>query len=222
MKTKRKALLLTLCAVLLVAASVFGTIAYLTDSEAVTNTFTVGKIFMSLDELDVDDDTIALDNKTYGEGQDATVRDKANEYHLLPGHEYIKDPTIHIEADSEDAWGFVKVENGIADIEAATVADGYTSIADQIKAKGWTELTGVTGVYYMFHAKSNTVTDYVVFEEFKIDGEKVVNVPDGETVHTGKYDLSSYENANITVTGYAVQKDGFATAAEAWNATFGK
>lgn len=44
MKTKSKALLLTLCAVLLVAASVLGTMAYLTSSAEVKNTFTVGKV----------------------------------------------------------------------------------------------------------------------------------------------------------------------------------
>ena len=42
MKTKRKALLLSLCAVLLVAVSVMGTIAYLTSTDNVANTFTVG------------------------------------------------------------------------------------------------------------------------------------------------------------------------------------
>ena len=39
MKTKRKALLLTFCAVLLVVASVLGTIAYLTSQDEVKNTF---------------------------------------------------------------------------------------------------------------------------------------------------------------------------------------
>lgn len=43
MKTKSKALLLTLCAVLLVAASVLGTMAYLTSTDTVTNTFTIGQ-----------------------------------------------------------------------------------------------------------------------------------------------------------------------------------
>lgn len=44
MKTRSKALLLTLCAVLLVAASVLGTMAYLTSTDEVTNTFTVGQV----------------------------------------------------------------------------------------------------------------------------------------------------------------------------------
>ena len=50
MKTKSKALLLTLCAVLLVAASVMGTMAYLTSTDKVENTFTVGNVKITLDE----------------------------------------------------------------------------------------------------------------------------------------------------------------------------
>ena len=55
MKTARKAILLVLCVILLVVASVMGTLAYLTDTEAVTNTFTVGKVGITLDETDVDE-----------------------------------------------------------------------------------------------------------------------------------------------------------------------
>jgi len=55
MKTKSKALLLALCAVLLVAASVLGTMAYLTSRAEVTNTFTVGSVSITLDEAPVDE-----------------------------------------------------------------------------------------------------------------------------------------------------------------------
>jgi predicted ribosomally synthesized peptide with SipW-like signal peptide len=41
MKNAKKAILLTLCAILLVAGSVAGTLAYLTDRSSVENTFTV-------------------------------------------------------------------------------------------------------------------------------------------------------------------------------------
>lgn len=54
-KTKTKALLMSLCAVLLVAASVLGTMAYLTDSKDVKNTFTVGNVTIKLDEAKVDE-----------------------------------------------------------------------------------------------------------------------------------------------------------------------
>ena len=56
MKTKSKALLLTLCAVLLVAASVMGTMAYLTSTDKVENTFTVGNVTITLDEAKVNTD----------------------------------------------------------------------------------------------------------------------------------------------------------------------
>ena len=199
MKTKNKALLLSLCAVLLVAASVLGTIAYLTSQDAVVNTFSIGSISMSLDEQDVDDSTPGAD------------RDQANAYHLLPGHTYVKDPIIHIDETSEDAWVFVKVENGIASYEAATGEDGYTNIADQITANGWTAL-GVEGVYYKEYTKNQEDKDLEVFAEFKVadnanDVEGWANI----TADTHK----------INVTGYAVQKDGFNSAADAWDATFG-
>ena len=123
MKTKSKALLLALCAVLLVAASVLGTMAYLTSQDQVTNTFSVGSVSMTLDEKDVKPDGT---NDTENEDNDTLNtlgRVQANEYHLLPGHIYVKDPIIHIDVNSEDAWIFVKVENGIAAYEAATVTD---------------------------------------------------------------------------------------------------
>lgn len=201
MKTRSKALLLTLCAVLLVTASVLGTMAFLTSTDEVKNTFTVGSVNIALDEAKV---------KTDGTPVEGAARVKANEYHLLPGHAYEKDPTVHVDPVSEDSWIFVKVENGISAYEAATVKDGYTSIADQILANDWTALAGVDGVYYKAYTKSTTGADFVVFSNFKIADEanKVA----------GWADL----NAKVTVTGYAVQKDGFDTALAAWNATFGK
>lgn len=200
MKTRSKALLLTLCAVLLVTASVLGTMAFLTSTDKVENTFSVGQVKITLDEKDTDNSTPGAE------------RDQANAYHLLPGHAYEKDPTVHVDPVSEDSWIFVKVENGISAYEAATstAEGGYKTIADQITANGWTPLTGVSGVYYKAYDKSTTGADLVVFSNFKIaDEANKVN---------GWADL----NAKVTVTGYAVQKDGFDTAPAAWNATFGK
>ncbi|MDO5041370.1 MAG: SipW-dependent-type signal peptide-containing protein, partial [Peptoniphilus sp.] len=119
MKKTSKALLLGICAVLLITASVLGTMAYLTSQDTVTNTFTVGSVSISLDEKDVDDST---------PGED---RDKANKYNLVPGKTYDKDPTIHVANGSEKSYLFVKVENGISAIE------GATTVADQMTAKGW-------------------------------------------------------------------------------------
>ena len=57
MKTKTKALILSLCAILLVVTSVFGTMAYLTSQADVSNTFSVGKVNITMDETDVDNST---------------------------------------------------------------------------------------------------------------------------------------------------------------------
>ena len=95
---KSKAILMALCAVLLVAASVMGTLAYLTSTDTVVNTFTVGKVEITLDEADVNADGTPV------QGAD---RVDANEYHLLPGHTYAKDPIVHVDADSEDCYLFV-------------------------------------------------------------------------------------------------------------------
>lgn len=109
-KTKTKALLMSLCAVLLVAASVLGTMAYLTDSKDVKNTFTVGNVSIDLDEAKVNTDGKAIDKK----GNVVTDLAKAervagNSYKLLPGHTYTKDPTVTVLKGSEEAYVRMKV-----------------------------------------------------------------------------------------------------------------
>ena len=219
MKKTHKALLMTMCAVLLVATSILGTVAYLTSTDLVTNTFTVGTVEITLDEADVKVDGTYETNETN--------RVTENVYHLLPGHSYIKDPVVHVAAGSEDSYLFVKVENGIEAIEAATVEGVYTNIADQMKKLGWAPVEDAANVYVLMDGTNKKVVsggnDVTVFENFKIDGAKVVNVPTGGTVPAGKLNIEAYKDAKIVVTAYAVQKDGFETqtARQIWDAAFG-
>lgn len=187
MRTKTKALALALCAALLVVTTVFVTMAYLTSTASVKNTFTVGKVTITLDEAKVD----LMGNK------DGDSRVTANQYKLIPGHTYTKDPTIRVAADSEDCWLFVKVENGLVDAEA----EGETSIANQMATKGWTKVDGTE--VYAYATKQSARESVVVFDSFKI---------------AGTADVSLYEDAEIVVTAYAIQADGFDTAAAAWTA----
>ena len=122
----------------------------------------------------------------------------ANSYKLLPGHEYDKDPTVHVAANSETCYVFVKVENGISAIEA----DDNT-IAAQIADNGWKVLEGVDSVYYKEDVAG--AAELVVFETFVIAGE-VTNE-----------ELEDYDEATVVVTAYAVQDDGLSLT-EAWNA----
>lgn len=212
MKKTRKILLMAACAVLLVCISVGATVAYLTATDSVTNTFTVGKVEITLDEAKVTE---------YGVAVEAADRVKTNNYKLIPGHEYKKDPTVHFAAGSEASYLFVKVENDIESIETAyPYADGTGTIEDQIKANGWTELItveGVTGVYYKEVNATDVAVDYPVFAGFKVRDDAAVEAfapivsigPNGENVDVPR---------KVTVTAYAIQADGFETAAAAWTA----
>ena len=194
----KKTLTVLLALVLVIAMSVAGTMAYLTSTtDTVTNSFTVGNVAITLDEAKVNE---------YGEvDASATDRVKANTYKLIPGHSYTKDPTVHVAANSEDCYLFVKVEDGLTAIEAAT------TIATQLATNNWKPVDGVANVYV--YAKgtdaktavpaSTTVTDVPVFGSFTL---------------TGTASVANYANAQIKVTAYAIQADGFAgkTPAAIW------
>lgn len=190
MKSKKKVFLTVLCAAALVVASVLGTMAYLTSKDTVTNTFTVGDVNIKLDEAKVD---------TAGAPVSPAERVKTNSYKLIPGHTYTKDPTVHVTAGSENSWIFVKVENGLT-----SIIDTPT-IESQITANGWVALNGVAGVYYKEYTSNADSVDLEVFSNFKIKDSADVNDAQAD-----------YANKTIVVTGYAIQKDGFDTAAKAW------
>ena len=189
----KKTLTVILALVLVVVMSVAGTVAYLTSQDTVTNTFTVGKVEITLDETDVD---------VYG-AKDGETRVTANTYKLIPGHSYIKDPVVHVAADSENCWVFVKVTNEIAAIEAPASATDpvYVQINQQITKNGWTALEGQPGVYYMTYTKGQTDKDLEVFQSFKV---------------AGNADISTYAGKTIVINAYAIQSDGFGTASAAW------
>ena len=189
-KTMKKIVALGSGAALLVSASVMGTMAYLTSqTKTVTNTFTVGNVVITLDEAPVDADG----DKTTGN------RVMENSYKLMPGHDYDKDPTVHVDAESEDAWLFVKVVDEIVNIQDTT------TVAEQMYANGWTLVNGESNVY-AYEAIVTGGNDYVVFETFKIKGD----VKNDE--------LAAYDGKTITVEAFAVQADGFGTSDEAWTA----
>lgn len=198
MKTKRKALLLSLCAVLLVVASVMGTMAYLTSTATVTNTFTVGDaVTITLDEVQVNPD---------GTPVTGAARVTENSYKLMPGHEYTKDPTVHVTGG--ECYVFVKVNNGLTSLEAEA-----NTIEAQMKANDWKAVTGVEGLYvYATGSETKTAvsgdpaaTPLTVFEKFTIKDTAVRN------------DLT--KASNIVIRAYAVQTDGFTekTPYEIWN-----
>lgn len=240
MKTKSKALLLTLCAVLLVAASVMGTMAYLTSTDKVENTFTVGNVAIKLDEAKVNTDgTLAT----------PAERVKANEYKLLPGHTYTKDPTVTVIKGSESSYVRMKVTfNNAAQIIAMCTdpdfADEITGVENafplirmvnfvEANAAKWNglvpdnmteaeEMLGNTK-YFVYDKTADTLTYYYYYTETVAapDGDvKLATLFDSITVPewvTGEQ-LTALNNFKITAVAEAIQADGFANADAAWAA----
>ncbi len=196
----KKALILAACAIVLVVASVLGTVAYFTAKDDVSNTFTVGKVSITMDETKIDADGITA--LTQAE------RVKENKYKLIPSHTYTKDPVVHVAANSEDAYIFIKVKNDIEAIETSVTAD---TIEAQI-LKNWTVLDAVNapGVYYTTYTSQATDKDLTVFETFTIASDV-----DEETL--ADYNSDEGSQKAVEVTAYAIQKESTGTALEAWD-----
>lgn len=224
MKTRNKIMLLALCMVALIAVSVLGTMAYLTSKDTVTNTFTVGKVSITLDEAKVNDNGQPIDkNKAVVENPALAERVKSNSYKLMPGHTYTKDPTVTVLANSEEAY--------VRTIVTVTFKTALTE--DQLK----TDLTNIfTGYSDKWVRKDKQVTSnsegntVITYEYRYVDGNDTVNATTEDTklapLFTAveipeKWDnktLSDFGGFEISIVAEAIQADGFKTADTAWTA----
>lgn len=200
MNKMKKFALIAVCAALLVCVTVGATVAWLTSkTDEVVNTFTVGDVKITLDEAEVTTAGVPVEN---------AARVTANEYHLLPGNQYVKDPTVHVDAKSESCIVFVKVENGIKNIEAPTTAI-YKNIEDQMAGYGWQALTGHPGVYYKKATDSLLPAEIPAGKKLKVFDRFMISYDaDGDT-------LKAYKDAKITIKAYAIQYMD-TTAEAAW------
>lgn len=221
---KFKALLVVACALLLVAASVFGTMAYLTSTDTVTNTFTVGKVKITLDEAQVNTDgkPIKKDGTIVQNAAEAE-RVKENSYKLLPGHSYTKDPTVTVEAGSEASYvrQIVTVTFGkaLTDTQLATQLDGIFTGYDanwvrndkkvETKTKDGAKYTVITYEYRYKDKVTATTTDTKLPALFT-----KIKVPETWT----NDDLAALGNIEINIVAHAIQADGFESADKAWEA----
>ena len=215
MKTRSKALLLTLCAVVLVIATVFGTMAYLTSTDEVQNTFTVGQVKITLDEAKVNPDGTLVYKE---DGQTPVDRVSTNSYKLLPGHTYNKDPMVTVLKGSEPSY--VKM----------TVTFSKANELDAIFAPDGANLTSIFNGYYATNwiAKGNTKDATADTRTYEFWYKETVSAPDADVPLDALFDsitvpgeitneqLATIEGMTITVNAYAIQADGFANADEAW------
>jgi len=208
---KKKIIAIALCAALAVGGVVAGSLAWLTDSEAVENTFTVGNVDIDLTETNHDDN-----------GQNTSDPNK-NSYKMIPGIEIDKDPKVTVVKDSEACYLFVKVEETnptntnktLKDYLSYTVNTGDVGEKDDVVTGGWTALDTekYPGVYYrVVNAETAKAgEDYYVLTDNKVTVNTSVTKADMDALEEDGATLPK-----LTFTAYAIQKEGFADAKLAW------
>ena len=225
MKTSMKALTLVLCAVLLVCASVMGTLAYLKfTTQTVKNTFTIGKVEIKLDETDVD---------VYGK-KDSDTRVLANEYKLLPGHTYTKDPMVTVLANSEDSYirmmvtiNWKKDYTPAGDIAGKTAMEVLQTVFPEWTVDGVFLLenliNGWNPTMWKYTSYSNGTYEFRYFETVNtLNGaDKELKPLFTEIKMPGNLtneQIALLNNMEIQVVAHAMQADGFADDNAAWAA----
>lgn len=208
--SKRKVILLCVSVMLVVLITVLGTLAYLTDRATVKNTFTVGDVDITLDETDVD-----------GDGR----TDDGNEYHLVPGESYTKDPTVTVKAGSEESYvRMIMTVKNCSAVQAIidNAKNGLTDYADLFS--GWDDTTWLYEGYN-HDADANTISFEFRYKETvaAATADEELEPLFTELVVPGALTNAElkalYENGfEIVVEGHAIQAATFANATEAWDA----
>lgn len=188
----KKAIALGLAVLMIVVASVAGTIAWLQDkTAAVTNTFIPTTLDISLKESPIN---IAADGTvTYG----APAEGQNNTYPTIPGTEYKKDPIVSVAANSEECYLFVKFE------ETGSPANYYEYTSMLTTANGWTSLEDVENVWYRTVEEKNTVQEFHLLANDKITVKTDVTTDNMGAAAAAKLEWTAYaiQTANIEAEG---------------------
>lgn len=209
MKTQAKVLIAALCAVLLVVGSVMGTLAYLTDRQAVVNTFTVGNVDITVDEAPVTPDGEVIPGEDRVEG---------NDYHLIPGQTYTKDPTMTVKKGSEESYVRMMVTINCISQLRGIFGDGFLphEYIDGKDSNIWvynsTVENGDNTVTYEFRYYK-TVDAFEATEDIVLEPLFTSFTIPGEL--TGEQ-LATIADLEIRVEGHAIQTASFDSADAAW------
>ena len=205
MKKMYKAIALVLCAALLVAGSVFGTLAYLkSQTETLTNTFTAGKVEITLHEYQLEEAGKIVMTGEEGNKTPVKANGPLTGIKLVPGRVIEKNPVITVKEGSEACYLFVKIDDGLKTF--ATI---------NLDAKKWIQI-GTTNIYYYKETVSAPADN---------DPATAADVEVSVFPSITCKDVTTYGNAtdiSLAITAYAVQAEGFDNAAAAWSNTFGK
>ena len=205
---KKKIIIASL--VLLLVFAVGGAIAYFTDSESKTNTFTIGNVDISLTEA----------NWSTTDANNNNVPDAAE--NVVPGQSIPKDPVIKNESTTNPAYVFAKVEVPCTTGSTPVEIFSYTPVN-----AAWTELTsasnptlpvactsGGTATHVYYYGTGGTLSSLAantsapaLFTSITVSSQV-----------TGANSEGLTGNKNVVVTGYGIQTQGLAstTPVDVW------
>lgn len=189
---KKKVVILVLAAMLVLGCAMGATLAWLTSSATVTNTFTPSDI-----------------NITLTETKPAVDKDGNHIAKMVPGSTIEKNPSVTVEQGSEKCFLFVQIQFDNMGYVGAQL-DPYISfdIAD-----GWTQLTKDSqnkllpaGIYYRIVDTDEQDTAFDILK----DNQVTVNANLGKSEMKALKDAG--KNVDMTFTAYAVQYENIAVA----------
>lgn len=186
-----RGLVLVLALALIVGVAGGATFAWLTaKTDPVVNTFTYGDINIDLAE------------------------NTGSDYKIIPGVDIEKDPLVTVKAGSEACWLFVKVEEKNWPEFADGEGENAVRKVNYGIADGWMKGDGTSipaNVYYREVAASKANQEFPVLKDNKITVSDTLTKKDISRI-------STTTPPKLSITAYAIQKDGMGTAAEAWAA----
>ncbi|MDO4372648.1 MAG: TasA family protein [Clostridia bacterium] len=192
MKKKVTAIALAVC--ILAVAVIGATMAYFTDTDSKTNTFTFGKV-----DIDLTEDSTDANGAVKG---DMSTDGGITYPGVLPGLVYSKVPTVTVKRESLDAWVIIT-----ATVPTVYDWDGLFNDIDTANFTKDRKIVGENTVYYFYANAAVTAGSFVTpFTEVKINPALTQNDV------TKKFDM--------VINAYAIQKDGFSNAEAAFAAAF--
>ena len=207
----KKTIAIVALVVLVAVASVLGTLAYLTDTKKVDNTFTMGDVHIKLDETNVNDP----------EGDRVTE----NDYEVYPGAIVTKDPIVHnVGANGAYIRATVNVSNWMnlvaayyPDFNETFPNDGYKAALNLLVGElgeGWSVVDVEAGNVFtvgQFDAKFILKYDGVL-----ASGKDTTAMFKTVTIPAGIDNANAASFNSVKVEAQAIQENGFDT----WEAAF--
>ena len=135
----------------------------------------------------------------------AELTETTKEFKIVPGVVIAKDPVATVTANSEECYLFVQLTE--KNWPAFTEADNTTRKVKYEIADDWTKLED--GVYYRVVTKSDADQPFHVLMGDKVTVSSTLTKENADAIQKAGA-------PELTVAVYAVQKEGMASAADAW------